>query len=78
MLLGIPMSQMVGRIVSLRMTGDSRVMKNRIELLNSFRTIEGATYSRARSSSAVDPRHSRFGGWEWSTITGCTSTISIC
>jgi hypothetical protein len=31
------------------MTGDSRLMKNGIELLNSSRTAEGATYSRAPS-----------------------------
>ncbi|MFL6352848.1 MAG: alpha-L-rhamnosidase N-terminal domain-containing protein [Bryobacteraceae bacterium] len=36
-------------MVSLYMTGDSRLMKNGIELLNSSRTAEGATYSRAPS-----------------------------
>ncbi len=36
-------------LVSLYMTGDSRLMKNGIELLNSSRTAEGATYSRAPS-----------------------------
>jgi hypothetical protein len=36
-------------MVSLYMTGDSRLMKNGIELLNSSRSAEGATYSRAPS-----------------------------
>lgn len=36
-------------MISLYMTGDSRLMKNGIELLNSSRTAEGATYSRAPS-----------------------------
>jgi alpha-L-rhamnosidase len=36
-------------LVSLYMTGDSRLMKNGIALLNSSRTAEGATYSRAPS-----------------------------
>jgi alpha-L-rhamnosidase len=36
-------------LVSLFMTGDSRLMRNGIELLNSSRTAEGATYSRAPS-----------------------------
>lgn len=36
-------------MVSLYMTGDSRLMRNGIELLNSSRTAEGATYSRAPS-----------------------------
>ena len=36
-------------LVSLYMTGDSRLMKNGIELLNASRTAEGATYSRAPS-----------------------------
>ncbi|MBV8812496.1 MAG: family 78 glycoside hydrolase catalytic domain [Acidobacteriaceae bacterium] len=36
-------------LVSLYMTGDSRLMKNAIALLNSSRTAEGATYSRAPS-----------------------------
>jgi len=36
-------------MVSLYMTGDSRLMKNGIGLLNSSRTAEGATYSRAPS-----------------------------
>ncbi len=36
-------------LVSLYMTGDSRLMRNGIELLNSSRTAEGATYSRAPS-----------------------------
>ncbi len=36
-------------LISLYMTGDSRLMKNGIELLNSSRTAEGATYSRAPS-----------------------------
>jgi len=36
-------------MVSLYMTGDARLMKNGIELLNSSRTAEGATYSRAPS-----------------------------
>jgi hypothetical protein len=36
-------------LVSLHMTGDSRLMKNGIALLNSSRTAEGATYSRAPS-----------------------------
>jgi len=35
--------------VSLYMTGDARLMKNGIELLNASRTAEGATYSRAPS-----------------------------
>jgi len=35
--------------ISLYMTGDSRLMKNGIALLNSSRTAEGATYSRAPS-----------------------------
>ena len=37
-------------MISLYMTGDSRLMKNGIALLNSSRTAEGATYSRAPSS----------------------------
>ena len=37
-------------LVSLYMTGDARLMRNGIELLNSSRTAEGATYSRAPSS----------------------------
>ncbi len=37
-------------MVSLYMTGDSRLMKNGISLLNSSRTAEGATYSRAPSN----------------------------
>ena len=36
-------------MVSLYMTGDARLMKNGIALLNSSRTAEGATYSRAPS-----------------------------
>jgi hypothetical protein len=36
-------------MVSLYMSGDARLMKNAIELLNSSRTAEGATYSRAPS-----------------------------
>ncbi len=36
-------------LVSLYMTGDPRLMKNAIALLNSSRTAEGATYSRAPS-----------------------------
>jgi alpha-L-rhamnosidase len=36
-------------MVSLYMAGDARLMKNGIELLNSSRTAEGATYSRAPS-----------------------------
>ena len=36
-------------MISLYMTGDSRLMKNGIGLLNSSRTAEGATYSRAPS-----------------------------
>lgn len=36
-------------MVSLYMTGDARLMKNAIGLLNSSRTAEGATYSRAPS-----------------------------
>jgi alpha-L-rhamnosidase len=36
-------------LVSLYMTGDARLMKNGIELLNASRTAEGATYSRAPS-----------------------------
>ncbi|MBV9761385.1 MAG: alpha-L-rhamnosidase N-terminal domain-containing protein [Acidobacteriaceae bacterium] len=36
-------------MISLYMSGDSRLMKNGIELLNSSRTAEGATYSRAPS-----------------------------
>jgi hypothetical protein len=36
-------------LVSLYMTGDARLMKNAIALLNSSRTAEGATYSRAPS-----------------------------
>lgn len=36
-------------MVSLYMTGDARLMKNGIDLLNSSRTAEGATYSRAPS-----------------------------
>jgi alpha-L-rhamnosidase len=36
-------------MVSIYMTGDSRLMKNGISLLNSSRTAEGATYSRAPS-----------------------------
>ena len=37
-------------LVSLYMTGDSRLMRNGIDLLNSSRTAEGATLSRAPSS----------------------------
>ena len=37
-------------MVSLYMTGDARLMKNGIGLLNSSRTAEGATYSRAPSN----------------------------
>ena len=36
-------------LISLYMTADSRLMKNGIELLDSSRTAEGATYSRAPS-----------------------------
>jgi len=36
-------------LISLYMSGDSRLMKNGIALLNSSRTAEGATYSRAPS-----------------------------
>ncbi len=36
-------------LVSIFMTGDSRLLKNAIELLDSSRTAEGATYSRAPS-----------------------------
>lgn len=36
-------------MVSLYMTGDGRLMRNAIEQLNSSRTAEGATYSRAPS-----------------------------
>lgn len=36
-------------MISLYMTGDARLMKNGIGLLNSSRTAEGATYSRAPS-----------------------------
>jgi alpha-L-rhamnosidase len=36
-------------LISLYMTGDSRLMKNAIALLDSSRTSEGATYSRAPS-----------------------------
>jgi alpha-L-rhamnosidase len=36
-------------LTSLYMTGDARLMKNGIALLNSSRTAEGATYSRAPS-----------------------------
>ena len=36
-------------LISLYMTGDARLMKNGISLLNSSRTSEGATYSRAPS-----------------------------
>ncbi len=36
-------------MVSLYMTGDARLMKNAISLINSSRTAEGATYSRAPS-----------------------------
>lgn len=37
-------------MVSLYMTGDARLMRNGIALLNSSRTAEGATYSRAPSA----------------------------
>ncbi len=37
-------------MISLYMTGDARLMKNGIALLNSSRTAEGATYSRAPSN----------------------------
>ncbi len=37
-------------LVSLYMTGDARLMKNGIALLNSSRTAEGITYSRAPSN----------------------------
>jgi alpha-L-rhamnosidase len=37
-------------LVSLYSSGDSRLMRNGIELLNSSRTAEGATFSRAPSS----------------------------
>ncbi len=36
-------------MISLYMTGDARLMRNGISLLNSSRTAEGATYSRAPS-----------------------------
>ena len=36
-------------LISIYMTGDSRLMKNGIALLNSSRTAEGATFSRAPS-----------------------------
>jgi hypothetical protein len=36
-------------MISLYMTGDARLMKNGISLINSSRTAEGATYSRAPS-----------------------------
>ncbi len=39
----------VQSLVSLYMTGDGRLMRNAIELLDSSRTAEGATYSRAPS-----------------------------
>ena len=39
----------VQALVSLYMTGDGRLMRNAIELLDSSRTAEGATYSRAPS-----------------------------
>jgi hypothetical protein len=39
----------VQALVSLYMTGDGRLMRNAIELLNDSRTSEGATYSRAPS-----------------------------
>ncbi len=39
----------VQSLVSLYMTGDGRLVRNAIELLNSSRTAEGATYSRAPS-----------------------------
>jgi alpha-L-rhamnosidase len=39
----------VQMMVSLYMTGDSRLMKNGIALVNSSRTAEGVTYSRAPS-----------------------------
>jgi alpha-L-rhamnosidase len=39
----------VQMLVSLYMTGDARLMKNGIELLDDSRTSEGATYSRAPS-----------------------------
>jgi alpha-L-rhamnosidase len=37
-------------MISIYMTGDARLMKNGIELLNSSRTAEGSTYSRAPSN----------------------------
>ncbi|MCW5978404.1 MAG: hypothetical protein KIT09_10020 [Bryobacteraceae bacterium] len=37
-------------LVSLYMTGDARLMRNAIELMNASRTSEGATYSRAPSA----------------------------
>lgn len=37
-------------LVSIYTTGDTRLMRNGIELLNSSRTAEGATYSRAPSA----------------------------
>ncbi len=37
-------------LVSLYMTGDARLLRNAIELLDSSRTSEGLTYSRAPSS----------------------------
>ncbi len=39
----------VQALVSLYMTGDGRLMRNAVELLNDSRTSEGATYSRAPS-----------------------------
>jgi alpha-L-rhamnosidase len=36
-------------LISIYMTGDGRLMRNAIELINSSRTAEGATYSRAPS-----------------------------
>ncbi|MGA3028704.1 MAG: hypothetical protein ABSF98_28520 [Bryobacteraceae bacterium] len=68
----------VQMLVSLYMTGDSRLIKNGIELLDDSRTSEGATYSRAPSRACNSTsRRFRCGGSGWCTITGCTWTTRI-
>ncbi len=55
-------------LVSLYMTGDHRLMRNALEQLDSSRTSEGATYSRAPSAMQqyIPPA---CGGSAWSTTT---------
>jgi hypothetical protein len=56
-------------MVSVYMTGDTRLMRNAIEQLDSSRTSEGATFSRAPSALQHTSRHSRCCGLECTTTT---------